>query len=149
MVTTKWIWIRIINNRSSMRTKYRVSAMAAWCVSLLFMLTGCLDDDLSWGSDTDDKLLMNTNVTPITSALVKEVDGTWRATKCVPLVGEGRIVDNFADGLIKAAGVTGGRFTPMLDTDLTNVAEFGGSLVAADAIEGQIVSVRNVVLNDL
>lgn len=50
--------------------------MAAWCVSLLFMLTGCLDDDLSWGSDTDDKLLMNTNVTPITSALVKEVDGT-------------------------------------------------------------------------
>lgn len=144
MVTTKWIWIRIINNRSSMRTKYRVSAMAAWCVSLLFMLTGCLDDDLSWGSDTDDKLLMNTNVTPITSALVKEVDGTWRATKCVPLVGEGRIVDNFADGLIKAAGVTGGRFTPMLDTDLTNVAEFGGSLVAADAIEGQIVSVRDL-----
>lgn len=124
--------------------RYRFSVLATVCMSILFALMGCQDDEFSFTPGQGNQLISNTRSTAMPSALIKESDGNWRATKCVPLVGEGRIVDDFSDGLIKALGESGGGFDPLLDTNLTNTAGFGGSLVSAEVLGNQLVSVRDL-----
>lgn len=123
---------------------YRLSVMAALCVSLLSVLTGCQDDEFLPTPDWGGQQLSSTRSTALTSALVQGTDGHWRATQCVPLVGKGRIVDDFSDGLVKALGEGGGYFDPMLDTDLTNAASFASSLADVEVLGNQLVSVRDL-----
>ncbi len=120
----------------------RIPLLATLCVSLLLALAGCQDEDL-FSAKKNNQLLSANYKKATSSALVKEMDGTWRATKCVPLVGEGRIVDDFSDGLVKALGASGAKFENMLDTDLTNMASFGKG-VKVELLGNQLVAVRDL-----
>ena len=72
------------------------------CMLLLAALfVGCHDDDdfLMDAPDTNGQPQVSTYASVLTSSLVKEGD-YWRATKRVPLVGKGRVVDDLTDNLV-------------------------------------------------
>lgn len=102
-------------------------------------LVACQDDDLIPISDTTHIVTRNTAAT--TSGLIKNAEGYWKASCRVPLVGEGRMVNDYSNALITALGTTNG-FDNMLDTDLDNATYFGG--VKVDLLGNQIASVRDL-----
>lgn len=99
-------------------------------------LLSCQDDELISVSEVPQTITRNT--TDAASGLTKNAEGYWVASRRVPLVGEGRMVNDFSDALITALGTTNG-FDNMLDTDLDNATYFGG--VRADLLGNQIASV--------
>lgn len=99
-------------------------------------LLSCQDDELISVSEVPQTITRNT--TDAASGLTKNDEGYWVASRRVPLVGEGRMVNDFSDALITALGTTNG-FDNMLDTDLDNATYFGG--VRADLLGNQIASV--------
>lgn len=80
------------------------------------------------------------------SALIQGEDGYWRATRRVPLVGAGRIVDNMSDALIGVVNWTGSdnNMGFLTDMNIDNSFAFGG-VVDAQAITNQLASVRDLV----
>lgn len=80
---------------------------------------------------------------PETSALTSTDGGqTWTASRRVPLVGDGRIVDDMSNALVEILTNNQG-ISNILDTDITNSASFSG-VVTANLIGNQIASVRDV-----
>lgn len=116
---------------------------AICCIFLLTFLTlftGCQDEDL--GSPLPIDLQFEARAITSSTALVQNADKTWTASQRVPLVGEGRIVDDISSSLIAVLSANGG-ISNMLDTDLTNAASFDGAALA-DLIGNQIASVRDI-----
>lgn len=114
------------------------------CMLLLAALfVGCHDDDdfLMDAPDTNGQPQVSTYASVLTSSLVKEGD-YWRATKRVPLVGKGRVVDDLTDNLVALFGkeVNVGH---LVDEDLTNSISTVG-LVGANLVGNEIVSVRDL-----
>lgn len=99
-------------------------------------LLSCQDDELISVSEVPQTIARNT--TDAASGLTKNAEGYWVASRRVPLVGEGRMVNDYSNALITALGTTNG-FDNMLDTDLDNATYFGG--VRADLLGNQIASV--------
>lgn len=99
-------------------------------------LQSCQDDELISVSEVPQTITRNT--TDAASGLTKNAEGYWVASRRVPLVGEGRMVNDYSNALITALGTTNG-FDNMLDTDLDNATYFGG--VRADLLGNQIASV--------
>lgn len=99
-------------------------------------LLSCQDDELISVSEVPQTITRNT--TDAASGLTKNDEGYWVASRRVPLVGEGRMVNDYSNALITALGTTNG-FDNMLDTDLDNATYFGG--VQADLLGNQIASV--------
>ena len=99
-------------------------------------LLSCQDDELISVSEVPQTITRNT--TDAASGLTKNAEGYWVASRRVPLVGEGRMVNDYSNALITALGTTNG-FDNMLDTDLDNATYFGG--VQADLLGNQIASV--------
>lgn len=99
-------------------------------------LLSCQDDELISVSEVPQTITRNT--TDAASGLTKNAEGYWVASRRVPLVGEGRMVNDYSNALITALGTTNG-FDNMLDTDLDNATYFGG--VRADLLGNQIASV--------
>ena len=88
------------------------------------------------------------------SGLVRNDDGTWTATRRVPLVGAGRVIDNMSEAFVSVGNydVTGGANNAseyeqaaqvLVDTDLKN-AFIPSSIISADLILNQIISVRDL-----
>ena len=109
--------------------------------ALLFLgVNSCNDDDLFFGDGSilSSKQQNNSG----SSHLVLQEDGYWRATERVPLVGQGRVVDNIAEALVSVANI--GQFTSALvDTDLDNFFKPGG-IVEANVLLNEIVSIRDL-----
>lgn len=109
--------------------------------ALLFLgVNSCNDDDLFFGDGSilSSKQQNNSG----SSHLVLQEDGYWRATERVPLVGQGRVVDNIASALVSVANI--GQFTSALvDTDLDNSFKPGG-IVGANVLLNEIVSIRDL-----
>lgn len=99
-------------------------------------LQSCQDDELISVSEVPQTITRST--TDAASGLTKNAEGYWVASRRVPLVGEGRMVNDYSNALITALGTTNG-FDNMLDTDLDNATYFGG--VRADLLGNQIASV--------
>lgn len=99
-------------------------------------LLSCQDDELISVSEVPQTITRNT--TDAASGLTKNAEGYWVASRRVPLVGEGRMVNDYSNALITALGTTNG-FDNMLDTDLDNATYFGG--VRVDLLGNQIASV--------
>lgn len=99
-------------------------------------LQSCQDDELISVSEVPQTITRNT--TDAASGLTKNAEGYWVASRRVPLVGEGRMVNDYSNALITALGTTNG-FDNMLDTDLDNATYFGG--VRVDLLGNQIASV--------
>lgn len=112
------------------------------CIFLLTFLTfftGCQDEELDPPLPVDSHFESRaTNATGLT----QNADKTWTANQRVPLVGQGRIIDDMSSSLIAALSANGG-ISNMLDTDLTNFASFGG-VALADLLGNQIASVRDI-----
>lgn len=88
------------------------------------------------------------------SGLVRNDDGTWTATRRVPLVGAGRVIDNMSEAFVSVGNydVTGGAnhaseyeqaAQVLVDTDLKNTFT-PSSIISANLILNQIISVRDL-----
>ena len=109
--------------------------------ALLFLgLNSCNDDDLLFGDGSilSSKQQNNSG----SSHLVLQEDGYWRATERVPLVGQGRVVDNVAEALVSVANI-GQLTSALVDTDLDNSFKPGG-IVGANVLLNEIVSIRDL-----
>lgn len=114
------------------------------CMLLLAALfVGCHDDDdfLMDAPDTNGQPQVSTYASVLTSSLVKEGD-YWRATKRVPLVGKGRVVDDLTNNLVALLNkdIHVGH---LVDEDLTNSISTAG-LLNAEVLVNQIVSIRDL-----
>lgn len=112
---------------------------------ILFLLVlSCQDEDII--SLPDGKLPSSeepsTRATKIESNLTQDANGYWVASRRVPLVGKGRIVDNISDALVSVIGWKE-NVGHMVDIDITNSTSFAG-VVAADLLANQIASVRDM-----
>ncbi len=84
-----------------------------------------------------------TRVTEFTSGMFKNPDGTWSTVRRVPLVGMGRMIDNYADALVSVLS-SNTYLNNITDTDLQNSAAFGNGLVSAEVLADEIVSVKDI-----
>lgn len=109
--------------------------------ALLFLgVNSCNDDDLFFGDGSilSSKQQNNSG----SSHLVLQEDGYWRATERVPLVGQGRVVDNIASALVSVANI-GQLTSALVDTDLDNSFKPGG-IVGVNVLLNEIVSIRDL-----
>lgn len=123
--------------------KNSINMKAIRCITILACmagLIGCQDEELDPPVPVDSQF--ESRATASSSALVQNANKTWTANKRVPLVGQGRIVDDISSSLIAVLGNNGG-ISNMLDTDLANSASFGG-VALTDLLSSQIASVRDL-----
>lgn len=122
----------------------RVPFILLLLCTALHCFTACSDDEAIWMEYPahTQQPQTSTRAAHYSSSLVQE-GNCWRATKRVPLVGKGRIVDNYANALVSALSVNT-NLGHIIDEDLTNCASFGKGLLKVDALAGRIVSVRDM-----
>lgn len=121
-----------------MRTKHIYLTCA-----FLLCLSACQDEEIISAPEDNTQTRAITATSTATSALTSADGGkTWIASRRVPLVGEGRIVDDMSNALVEALTANQG-IANILDADLTNSASFNG-VVTANLIGNQIASVRDV-----
>lgn len=84
----------------------------------------------------------NTRNAGVTSGLTVDENGYWVASKCIPLVGKGRIVDNISDALVSVLGWKD-NITHLVDLDIANSTLFSG-VANVDVVANHIASVRDM-----
>ncbi len=112
--------------------------------STLF-LTSCVKDDLLFEQEADAPATdagVQTRVDGAEQGLVRDGSGQWRATRRVPLVGCGRIIDNYANALV-AVLAGSANLEAIIDTDLSNGALLGG-VATVDLAVDEIFSVKDL-----
>ena len=128
-----------------MKTLFRLFTSLALCA---LCLTACQDDEfMSMPLPSAPPSTSDTRAVNATSSLVQNADGTWTATRRVPLVGEGRVIDDINNGLIEVISTEGSgesNIENMVDLDLTNTATFGQNVLDADVVLNEIISVRDL-----
>lgn len=117
-------------------------------IALLFLivcLTGCNDDNLLYdsGNMQSNATRAAYDITDSKIGLVPQEDGTYRATRRIPLVGQGRIVDNVMNSLV-TVGATDTHAENVVDLDLTNTAIPKGNAIGAQVAYNSILSVRDI-----
>lgn len=138
--------------------KWQSRLSAALLCTLLFTVffPSCKDEDLlpSAGMKADITRADGT-LNDGGAGLVRNSDGTWTATRRVPLVGKGRVIDNMSESFVSLGtyDINEGAIDEvdkyeqaarsLIDTDLTN--EFTpSSVVGANLVLNQIISVRDL-----
>lgn len=121
-----------------MKTKHILLTSA-----FLLSLSACMDEELI-SAPQDELLSRAVTATSASPSILTSADGgkTWTASRRVPLVGEGRIVDDMSSALVDVLTANNG-IANILDTDLTNFASFSG-VATTNLIGNQIASVRDV-----
>ena len=126
--------------------KWQSRLSAALLCALLFTVffPSCKDEDLvpSAGTTRADSSSTPPESVNGGAGLVRNGDGTWTATRRVPLVGAGRVIDDISVPLV-SVGVMGNNSDELTDLDLTN--EFYASgIIDAQLFTNQVVSVRDL-----
>ncbi len=124
-----------------------ISRLISGLLLAVVCLAGCQDDDIvSMTVPETPDVPAVTRAVNTTSSLVQDSEGYWTATKRVPLVGRGRIVDNIANSLIGAISTSGeSNIGNLVDDVLTNKATVsGGNLADIQAVGNQLLSVRDL-----
>ena len=111
----------------------------------LLLLSSCQDDEFLMGSNPsgsysraiDDPDFLNN------AGLIPQEDGTWKATRRVPLVGSCRIVDQLMHSLVSVGSVEDD-FLKITDTDLTNSANVRGEVIGAEVTYNSVIAVRDL-----
>lgn len=106
---------------------------------LFLYLVSCQDEEFMPGATA---LNITSRSATETTGLAQQTDGTWKAYQRVPLVGEGRILDDLSSALIQVIN-TDKNINNLVDTDLNNSASFSG-VASVDAIGNQIASVLDI-----
>lgn len=110
---------------------------------LLLLVSSCRDEEIcSPGMNFPEAVNANSRSTNGSGGLTQNADGTWTANQRVPLVGEGRIIDDLSSALIQVIN-TDRNINNLLDTNLDNSASFSG-IAGVDAIGNQIASIMDV-----
>ncbi len=108
------------------------------------VLTSCADDDIRLEKDNASRAGTYENITFDKDAgLIPQEDGTWVATRRVPLVGDCRIVDQIMKSLV-TVGSYNDNTNKVTDTDLTNTAMMQSDGVGADVAYQPIISLRDL-----
>ena len=104
-------------------------------------LGGC-QDDLFPGGPGGENAETGTRAEAPLGNLQRNSNGQWVASKRVPLVGVGRIVNGYMAGVVDAGDDTGAGYGNVIDTNLDNYAELSG--VNVDLLANGIVSVKDL-----
>lgn len=113
-----------------------------WIVILFLTITSCHKDDLP--SIDSPKANTSQNGVARAGGLTPNTDGYFVASRRVPLVGEGRIVNDLSPALISVINTDQG-IANIIDTNIGNTANFGG-VASVDLLGNQIASVKDVNL---
>ena len=123
---------------------YRLSSLLLGVTILTSSLTSCQDDEFTYPSGP---LSMNavkaTTSSSNASGLVQNTDGTWTATRRVPLVGAGRVLNNISSDLLKVVGWVDDA-QKVIDLNLDEGFDTGTSAVEAQLLANQIISVLDM-----
>lgn len=123
---------------------YRLSGLLLGVATLAGSLTSCQDDEFPYPSGpltaNTVKATLNSNTS---SGLVQNEDGTWTATRRVPLVGAGRVLNNISPSLLEVAGWADDA-QKVVDLDLNDGFDTGTAAVSAELIGNQIISVLDM-----
>lgn len=128
--------------------KWQSRLSAALLCTLLFTVffPSCKDEDLlpSAGMKADITRADGT-LNDGGAGLVRNSDGTWTATRRVPLVGAGRVVNSLSDALVEVGAYEDDDkgVLNLVDIDIENVFS-PTSFVGVEALLNQIVSVRDL-----
>lgn len=76
--------------------------------------------------------------------MTQNEQGYWVAHRQIPLVGEGRVVDNFMNDLVSVLDFGDTNLDCLVDTNLDNYAQFSNSVAGVDLFAQEIVSVRDL-----
>ncbi len=110
----------------------------------LLLLSSCNDDELLLDSNSSGSFSRAIDYTDLDNAgLIPLEDGTWKATRRVPLVGPCRIVDQLMHSLV-SVGSYEDDLSKITDTDLTNSANVRGEVVGAEVAYNSVVAVRDL-----
>ena len=138
--------------------KWQSRLSAALLCTLLFTVffPSCKDEDLLPSAGTKaDITRADGTLNDGGAGLVRNSDGTWTATRRVPLVGKGRVIDNMSESFVSLGtyDINKGAIDKvdkyeqaarsLIDTDLTN-AFTPSSVVGANLVLNQIISVRDL-----
>ncbi len=124
-------------------TLSRILRNAFGVLALLCCITACKDDDLMPYNSTNVTASRAYSVADSKVGLIPQDDGTYRATRRIPLVGQGRIIDNLMNSLV-TVGATDTHAENVVDLDLTNTAIPRGNAVGATVTYNSILSVRDI-----
>ena len=128
--------------------KWQSRLSAALLCALLFTVffPSCKDEDLlpSAGMKADITRADGT-LNDGGAGLVRNSDGTWTATRRVPLVGLGRVIDNISESLVEVGSYeeVETALQNLVDLDLTTTYS-PTSVLDVDAALNQIVSIRDL-----
>ena len=103
------------------------------------MMMGCQDDPLFSAPGMDGGGTA-TRAEVTNPGALQQVGSYWVASKRVPLVGVGRIVNNISQGLVSISD--NANFGNVVDTNLDNYTDISG--VTADVLGNQILSVKDL-----
>jgi len=111
---------------------------------ILLSVFSCQDEDILPVQNNEIPPFTNstTRAIGITSGLTQDANGYWVASRRIPLVGKGRIVDNISDALVSVLGWKE-NVANMVDIDIANSTSFAG-VANVDAVANQIASVRDM-----
>ena len=114
------------------------------------MLTSCVDDEFpSMGTTAMNVLTRSDGVMGEENGLVQQDDGYWRATRRVPLVGTGRVVNNISESFVslgtyeKLEEYEQGA-NNLVDYDLTTTTFSPTAILGTDVALSQIVSILDL-----
>ena len=114
------------------------------------MLTSCVDDEFpSMGTTAMNVFTRSDGVMGEENGLVQQDDGYWRATRRVPLVGTGRVVNNISESLAslgtyeKLEEYEQGA-NNLVDYNLTTTTFSPTAILDADVALSQIVSILDL-----
>lgn len=113
--------------------------------SVLFLfIFSCQDEEIISlrNDDQPTSLTPSTRSAGVTSGLTQDENGYWVASRRIPLVGKGRIVDNISDALVSVLGWKE-NVAHMVDIDIENSTSFAG-VANVEAVANQIASVRDM-----
>lgn len=114
-----------------------------WILILFLTIISCQDQELF----DVDKYVGNTSQNGVitrSNGLTPNSSGYFVASRRVPLVGEGRIVNDLSPALISVINTDQG-IGNIVDTNINNAASFGG-VAGIELLGNQIASVRDVNL---
>ncbi|MCD8387946.1 MAG: hypothetical protein LUD17_13845 [Bacteroidales bacterium] len=111
-------------------------------------MTGCEDKNLvpPGSVDYEDPALSRgtTFAAGTTSGLVQNDDGTWTATKRVPLVGMGRVLNCVSTSVASVGALDSGESDALTDLDLTNTYNPKNAVIGAEVATNQAISVKDL-----
>ena len=111
---------------------------------ILLILTACVHDPILGDSAPSGDINANSNQPITRSGLTSNPSGHYVASQRVPLVGEGRVINDFSSALVQVIDLDRG-LGNLVDMDLTNSASFSG-VADVNLIANQIASVRDINL---